>query len=382
MEKDRELRYQSAADIRTDLQRLKRDSKTGSYPSQEVPSQSDLLQSWWRRKITLGASALVLIGMVLAATFSTSRKHSSSAVSSSMPAHEPVTHLGTATFPAISPDGKFIAYAMGLSGNEQKLMMQALSRGPSLELLRGVELGGTRWSPDGSELMVRDNDSVKGSVRTQIVPHLGGVSRTLGSRAQGRCWMPDGSQIVTATQNSEADGGGIWLVNKQTGAETRIHAPGYKWLIDLDCSAKTGMLLLITKSTENYQIWMMKPDGSEQRKLLQEEKEITSARWAPTEDALYYLRIEGETKDLLKLSIPGAPATPTLLASGLETGDYFTLTADGKQLAYSRSLSFSNLWLTEFPIHGATARVQQPITSGTRLHGDKVSHPMDAGSLM
>jgi serine/threonine protein kinase len=92
LEKDRDLRYQSAADIRTDLQRLKRDSKTGSYPSQEVPSQSDLLQSWWRRKIALGAGALVLIGMVLAATFSTSRKHSSSAVSSSMPVHEPVTH--------------------------------------------------------------------------------------------------------------------------------------------------------------------------------------------------------------------------------------------------------------------------------------------------
>jgi hypothetical protein len=140
---------------------------------------------------------------------------------------------------------------MGLSGNEQKLMMQALAGGPSLELLRGVELDGARWSPDGSELMVRDTDSVKGSVRTHIVPHLGGVLRTLGSRAQGRCWMPDGSQIVTATQNSEADGGGIWLVNKQTGAETRIHAPEYKVLIDLDCSAKTGMLLLITKSTEN-----------------------------------------------------------------------------------------------------------------------------------
>jgi Tol biopolymer transport system component len=120
---------------------------------------------------------------------------------------------------------------------------------------------------------------------------------------------------------------------------------------------------------------MMKPDGSEQRKLLQEEKEIASARWAPTEDALYYLRREGETKDLLKLSIPGAPAAPTLLASGLETGDYFTLTADGKQLAYARSLSFSNLWLTEFPIHGATARVQQPITSGTRLHGDPSVSP-------
>jgi serine/threonine protein kinase len=64
LEKDRRLRYQSAADIRTDLQRLKRDSDTGRVSAAKTQVESKparKLSPWW---MVLGA-AILLIGLAV-----------------------------------------------------------------------------------------------------------------------------------------------------------------------------------------------------------------------------------------------------------------------------------------------------------------------------
>jgi Tol biopolymer transport system component len=177
--------------------------------------------------------------------------------------------------------------------------------------------------------------------------------------------------VVGASQDAET---GIWLVNKQTGLEKQIPAPAYQWLNDVDCSAKNSMLLLLTKTGKN-QIWTMKSDGTEQRKLIEEQKEIDSPRWSPTANAIYYLRRQGSTTDLVKLSISSHSAESSVLVSGLETGDYFTLSADGSQLAYTRTQSFSNLWLAVLRTPRATGNVQEPLTSGTLSYDDPSISP-------
>jgi Tol biopolymer transport system component len=179
------------------------------------------------------------------------------------------------------------------------------------------------------------------------------------------CWLSDGSRIVKADEDREV---GIWLVNKLTGAEKQIPAPEYQWLYDVDCSAKTGMLLLLTETSLKHQIWTMKPDGSEQRKVIEGESGITfrSPRWSPAGDAIYYFREEGGTTELVRLPTSGQSTGSSVLASGLETGKYFTLSADGSQLAYTRTHSYSNLWLVELPAPGATTEAyRKPLTSGT-----------------
>src|SRR5207249_1628534 len=60
LEKDRSLRYQHAADIRTDLQRLKRDTESGKT----VASGAAL--HWSRRTMLIGAVAFVVVMAVIA----------------------------------------------------------------------------------------------------------------------------------------------------------------------------------------------------------------------------------------------------------------------------------------------------------------------------
>ena len=56
LEKDRNLRYQSAAEIRTDLQRLKRDMESGHTTAQGVPAPA-VKFPWWRKKVALVVGA-------------------------------------------------------------------------------------------------------------------------------------------------------------------------------------------------------------------------------------------------------------------------------------------------------------------------------------
>jgi TolB-like protein/Tfp pilus assembly protein PilF len=69
LEKDRKLRYQSAADLRTDLARLKRDTDLGrsvaAAPAAEAPPQP-----WWRRKAAIGIAGVVLMVFLTAAGLS------------------------------------------------------------------------------------------------------------------------------------------------------------------------------------------------------------------------------------------------------------------------------------------------------------------------
>ncbi len=60
LEKDPSLRYQLASDIRTDLQRLKRDTESGKVPSDTATAP------WSRRPILIGAIGFVFVIAVIA----------------------------------------------------------------------------------------------------------------------------------------------------------------------------------------------------------------------------------------------------------------------------------------------------------------------------
>ncbi len=70
LEKDRKLRYQTASDLKADLQRLKRDTDSGRVgaPSGVVPGVAAM--PWWRRKAVMAAGGLAFVALLaLAAWF-------------------------------------------------------------------------------------------------------------------------------------------------------------------------------------------------------------------------------------------------------------------------------------------------------------------------
>jgi eukaryotic-like serine/threonine-protein kinase len=64
LEKDRKLRYQSAADLRTDLARLKRDADSGRSVIGAPIVEAPVRQPWRRGKVAVGIAAVALVAML------------------------------------------------------------------------------------------------------------------------------------------------------------------------------------------------------------------------------------------------------------------------------------------------------------------------------
>jgi len=379
LEKDRKLRHQSAAEMRADLQRLKRDTESSRRVLQfgEVAGMAGAVSTPPR---TAGGSALlaavrehkwglvvgvVFVGLLLGAVLYSTHSVRSSDVSRAKITHKQFTFLGNAYDPALSPDGMFVAFVSRKPGEQQKLMVQA-SNGANLELARGTDIERPRWSPDGSEILFF-RDEPHG---ISVVSRLGGVARPIFGDSYA-CWFAaDGSQVVTANQAEGSGSKGVKLVSTLTGEAKEVHLSEYSWLGDIDCSARAGLILALTRTSGKSQLWILKPDGSEQHKLLEESDDIFSARWSPNGDSIYYLRIKGAVVELSRLSATRRHAEPEVLADGLATGAFFTLSADGSRLAYTRSEDNSNLWRVDLPIAGKRTKPEiSRVTSGTSFYG-------------
>ena len=370
LEKNPEQRFQSASDLAFALEALP-DTSGGAAP-----------RKYRNASISLGkhkravAGGLVLLGLLLGAVRYSTRSLRPGKVSYPKVTHKQFTFSGDAHEPAISPDGLFVAYVLRKVGEPDKLMVQT-SNGPIVELARATELDFPRWSPDGSEVLFSkyepephemDHNPAKGR-GISVVSRLGGVMREI-FQANYACWFaPDGSQIVTASPREyDPDFKGVRLVNTLTGGAKEVHLSDYSELWDIDCSARAGLVLAVTSASGKSQIRTFRPDGSEESKVVETGDRIYSARWSPAGDSIYYLHGKGSTKGLSKVSISRTDAEPAVLADGLQTGRFFTLSGDGSWLAYTREDHHGNLWRIDLPAAGKKAK-EIRLTSGTFSYG-------------
>jgi serine/threonine protein kinase len=401
LEKDRTLRYQHASEIRTDLQRLKRDTESSRrvLPSSDVTGTNGvatairigkgpaLLATVKEHRLALGAG-LIPVGLLLGAVlYSTHRFPSEEPVKVT---HKQFTFVGNAFTPAISPDGLFIAYVRRKFGEQQKLIVQA-SNGSSTEIAKAEGICCPLWSPDGSELLfsfrrepgtsvvgLKDRSAELATRGISVVSRLGGAERLIdkGSHVQEyACWLTaDGTEVVTARQSEESGFKGFRLVNRLTGEMREVGLSGYTYLDGIDCSPRAGLILAVTQDSERFQILIFKRDGSAVRKLIEENEEIHWARWSPSADSIYFLHGKGGTSEISRIPVNGK-AEPVAIASGLETGEFFTLSADGSRLAYTRAHYYSNLWHVRLPPVAKEKPELNQITSGTSYYASPSFSP-------
>jgi len=145
LEKDRNLRYQHASEIRTDLQRLKRDTESARGEVAQAATRP-----WWRSPWRVLAAACGIAVVAVLLVIGTRWKGSGTALHTTL---SQVTFAGgIEEYPAWSPDGKALLYA-GEVGKIRKIFRKDLASGQDSQLTHGdSDEVQPAWSSDGKQV--------------------------------------------------------------------------------------------------------------------------------------------------------------------------------------------------------------------------------------
>jgi serine/threonine protein kinase/Tol biopolymer transport system component len=216
LRKDPERRYQTMRDVRNALEELKEDSESGKLAPASIakPGSRHRARRWWMP----GAAALLLAAGGVWWGSSRSRP-----AAPALDMRRLTSGSGVTMSPAISPDGRLVAYASDRATQKDlDIWVQPLTKGAEPIRLTRHETDdmSPTFSPDGGVIAFRSQRDGGG---IYVGPALGGQERLLVRGGQSPRFSPDGNFLAytvnTALTLSES---GIYLLPVSGGAPRQL----------------------------------------------------------------------------------------------------------------------------------------------------------------
>ncbi len=288
LEKDSAERFQSARDLAFNLELLSRE-ESGSGTTVA------LAQGNRRRWLIFALAAFAVLGAVglgfLVAWGLTLRAKNVSPVN----LMRLTDFVGMEEFPALSPDGKSVAFTADVSGRRQ-VWVRLLSGGTPLQVTHDdADHQYPRWSPDSSSLIYfSPSQEPDGEGKIWEIPALGGTARPLVSSLGGADLSHDGKRLAFFHSSqgelelSVADPDGS-NPRKVTSLPSEYNYSDLRWSPD---DQKIGFQ---RGRTFDYDVFYAPAEGGNTQPITQDGNPLEGFAWLPGSSGVVYSSSRGDT---------------------------------------------------------------------------------------
>jgi eukaryotic-like serine/threonine-protein kinase len=418
LEKDRDLRYQHAADMRADLKRLKREMESrpglstdqgpeaaleatgsqavhGSAPasgsSQRVsPSvsstgvagsapRSSLAKHPYGRIAAAVALVLLLVGG--AAWWRSTR-------TAPEPAQEvtvvPLTaHPGDERDPSFSPDGSQVAFAWGPEGGNPDIYVKLVGPGEPIRLTNTPEDERMpQWSPDGRWIAFPRSLGAAGVI---AVPALGGPERVI-TREAGTTyvsWSADSLWLSYCAGSPRS----LYLAPLNGGDKKLVIGPlqGKFEVSGGVLSPDSRQLALIYNRLGLYVVGLSsdyKPEG-EPKLLTPPDWRIVSPAWTPDGKEILFIRTAGNANiggdtAMYRVAVDGGE--PQRVSFAGDNPWFLAIARRGNRMAFTRLHRDTNIYRVALQPDGTIHEAAQALISSSR-RDDSASYSPDGSHI-
>jgi len=378
LEKDREVRYQSAAEIRADLKRLKRDSESGRSGTQFIRPQ----RRFARPQLVVALFLLALVTAVAAWLLLRQRQNSASVALAAK--EQRLTTNSTAnplSAAAISPDGKYLAFS-----DSSGVYVRTITTG-EIHSLSVPAQGGVvflTWFPDSANVLTSWKTSNGASSGLWLVSLLGGARQISDGGSAGSV-SPDGNRIAFLKGEGPFGAGReLWLMSA-SGADARklvsgssndllanpVWSPDGKWIVytrfilaavnstskleALDWEHGRTSILLTDPAVDNGLLWL-----SDGRIIFARDESLSS----PVGSNVWALPVD--------LHTGRGKGAPTRLTSGPGYAIQFSITSDNRRLVLLRAQAEADVYIAPFLVSSP-----RPLTTRRLTLDDANDVPFD-----
>jgi serine/threonine protein kinase/Tol biopolymer transport system component len=361
LEKDRDLRYQSASDMRSELKRLKRDtdsSRSGS--ARAATTSSPALAS----ASGPPSSAAILLGearkhkRMLALTFGVLLftaavggylyvRATRTAPKSEQKWEQLTFFTDAAVYPALSPDERLLTFIRGsstfLGPGDVYVKMLPLGEPVSLTHDKLSKLS-PAFSLDGTRIVYGTADPWD----TWEVPVLGGEPRLMLRNASSLTWIEDGKRLLF----SEIKSGmhmGVVTTDEGRGQSRDVYLPvGDRSMAHHSYLSPDGKWVLVAnqmnEKAEVVQCRVVPFDGNGREQLVGPAGATCSTgAWSPDGNWIYLSTNQGGRFHIWRQRFPGG--APEQVTSGPTEEEGLAMARDSRSFLTSVGTRYSTIWI-------------------------------------
>ncbi len=336
LEKDPDIRYQSAAEVRADLKRAKRDSSSGRVTLPPPQRQQARRGPWIVLAIVAFAAAVIAPLLWI--------RPKRSAPPPTQAEWVQLTNFSdSAVSPALSPDARMLTFIRGADTffGPGQVYVKMLPEGDPVQLTHDQRNKlSPQFSPDGSRIAygtATDWD-------TWVVPVLGGEPRLMLPNSSGLTWTDSQHllfseirkglhMVVVSADQNRSNGHTVYVPPEERGmAHRSALSPDGKWV------------LVVEMDNGGWLPCRLVPfDGTSSGRRVGPNAACTYAAWSPDGAWMYFSAAVNGIFHLWRQRFPDG--APEQITSGVSEEEGIAVSPDGRSLVTSVGTAESSIWL-------------------------------------